>query len=162
MDSGSGTCRLMVMMKARAVRSVAWSGAAFFALAYCGFVLAGLNGGGASLSDLWTTVAVAPAHVGLAWLLFAASGLAAFILRDRLAHRLIAIGIVLVGLPTCWAIGVWLFYINETHGWWPGFDNEVWRWQVNHVYAEFAAALVIGFLGMAGATLAVTPADDPV
>lgn len=149
------------MTKARAVRSVALFGAACFAVAYCGFVLAGLNGGRASLSDLWTTVAVAPAHVLLAWALFAASGAATFICRGRLAHRLIAIGIILVGLPTFWAFGLWLFYLYDTQGWWPGFGNEVWRWQVNHVYAEFALAVVIGFLGVIGATLAVPPANDP-
>lgn len=149
------------MTKARVVRSFASFGAAFFAFAYCGFVLAGLNGGGASLADLWTTLAVAPAHVFLGWTLFAALGLLAFIFRGRLVHRLVATGTILVGLPTFWAFGTWLFYINETQGWWPGFDDEVWRWQVNHVYAEFSAGLVIGFLGVIATTLAVTSAHDP-
>ncbi|WP_428152448.1 hypothetical protein [Brevundimonas sp.] len=149
------------MTKARVVRSFASFGAAFFAFAYCGFVLAGLNGGGAGLVDLWTTLAVAPAHVFLGWTLFAALGLLALIFRGRLVHRLVATGTILVGLPTFWAFVTWLFYVNESQGWWPGFDDEVWRWQVNHVYAEFSAGLVVGFLGVIATTLAVTSANDP-
>jgi hypothetical protein len=140
--------------KTRAVRFVALFGAAICAVAYCAFVLAGLNGGGPDVQDLWEIAIFARAHVILAWAGFAACGACGFLLRDRIADRLIIVGLVLGGLPVCWAAGLRFLYYDQPRGIFPGFEDETWRWLVNHIYAEFSIGIMIGFLGLAAITLA--------
>ncbi|MEJ6790930.1 hypothetical protein BrevBR_15410 [Brevundimonas sp. BR2-1] len=123
-------------------------------VAYLFFVLAGLNGDAWwHANKLWATVVLARAHVLAAWAVFVVFGAAAFVFRRRLGNRLFVVGAGLLGLPVCWALSLRFFYYSQPGGWWPGFGDDVWRWVVNHVYAEFAVGLMIGFLGLAAVTL---------
>lgn len=141
------------MAKAKTIRTVALVGAATSAVAYLFFVLVGLNGDAWwHANKLWATAVLAPAHVQVAWAIFAAFGAVSFVCRRSLGHRLLPVAVGLLGLPVCWALGLRFFHYNRG-GWWPGFGDDVWRWTVNNAYAEFAVGLMIGFLGLAAVTL---------
>lgn len=142
------------MTKVRAVRLFALLGAATFTVAYCGFVLAGLNGGRWGLEELWKTVVFARVEVVLAWAFFASCGAGAYFARDKIGDRLFIVAVALVGLPFCWAAGLRFLYYDQPRGIFPGFEDELWRWLVNHIYAEFSFGMMIGFLGLAAATMA--------
>lgn len=141
------------MTKAHLVRLVALFGAVACAAGYVGFVLAGLNGGGARVPDLWRTVVFARPHVVLAWAIFVSCGAAAYVYRGKFGNRPIMLAVALVGLPGLWATGLRFLYYNQPSGWWPSFEDETWRWIVNHIYAEFCVSLMVGFLGAATATI---------
>lgn len=141
------------MTKAHSIRLFASLGAAASAAAYVGFVMVGLNEGGARVVDLWETVVFARSHVILAWTIFVAFGVAAYVFREKIGNRLLIMAAVLLGAPVAWAAGLRFLYYNQPDGWWPSFDNEIWRWLINHIYAEFSLGLMIGFLGLAAVTL---------
>lgn len=143
------------MTKAHSIRLFALIGAAASGAAYVGFVMVGLNEGGAQVVDLWETLIFASPHVILAWTMFAALGTAAYVFREKVGQRLLIAAVVLLGLPVAWAAGLRFLYYSQPGGWWPGFDNEIWRWMINHVYAEFSLGLMIGFLGLVAVTLGV-------
>lgn len=143
------------MTKARLVRLLALFGAAASAVGYVGFVLAGLNGGGAGLDDLWKTAVFARAHIILAWMIFFACGAVAYVLRSKISDKLLIVAAALVGLPAGWAASLRFLYYDQPRGIWPGFEDETWRWIVNHIYAEFSFGLMIGSLGLAAVTVAV-------
>jgi len=87
--------------------------------------------------------------------MFAALGAAAYVFREKVGQRLLIAAVILLGLPVAWAAGLRFLYYGRPDGWWPGFDNEIWRWMINHVYAEFSLGLMIGFLGLVAVTLGV-------
>lgn len=129
-------------------------GAMASAIAYLVFVLAGLNGSPWwRAGNLFGIIVFAPAHVLAAWAIFLACGVLAFAFRRRVEQRLFVVAVGLVGLPTCWAFGLRYFYYDHAVEQWPGFDSESWRWLVSHIYAEYSFGFLIGFLGLAAATL---------
>lgn len=136
-------------------------GAIASAMAYVGFVWAGLNGDAWwHANKLWATAALAPAHVLIAWMTFAALGAIAFILRGRLATKPLAVSAILVGTPLLWVIGLSFVYHSQSPRWWPGFDSRLWRWLVSDNYAEFSFGLMIGFLGLAWVASAWNAASE--
>ena len=68
--------------------------------------LAGLNGGAARFDLFWKTVVFAPLHVIVAWVVFGACGVAAYVLRYGIGSRLLMVAVVLVGLPVVWGVSL--------------------------------------------------------
>ncbi|MNQ49567.1 hypothetical protein D3C85_634810 [compost metagenome] len=148
------------MTKMRLIRRAAVVGSAASAIAYVGFLMAGLNDGGPRFGDLWRAVFFAPAHVLVAWTIFWILGAIAFAFRSELADRLLLLSAGLVGLPFLWAVALLYLYYDRPRGILPSFQDEAWRWSVTYIYADFALGIFLGFIGLAAATLTISkPAE---
>lgn len=144
----------------RLVRLVAFGGSVVSAGAYLTFAFLNMNGDRWwHANKLWATVWIAPLHVLSAWTLFAVCGGVAYVRRRSLARRPFTVAAVLVGLPIFWAVGLRFAYYNQSGFFWPGFENEEWRWMVSHLYAEFAFGILVGFVGLASFTMNQHPRD---
>ncbi|WP_436355898.1 hypothetical protein [Brevundimonas sp. CEF1] len=148
------------MTKIRLIRRAAVVGSAASAIAYVGFLMAGLNGGGPHLDDLWGAVFFAPAHVLVAWAIFWVLGVIAFAFRSKLADHLLLLSAGLVGLPFLWTVAMSYLYYDWPREIWPSFQDDAWRWHLTYIYAEFALGIFLGFIGLAATALTISkPAE---